>query len=162
MFEKPLCDSIQAWILSKDYGTWEINARIGIGKPIDQVMTPAARDFSSPIGQQLGQMFQKNSLCGEGQTWQPSTTTKFLIFHTLKDTYMTWHVAQEMANYLKDKGCTVETYIEDMGDHVDYAMYTFYFESLIRIQQIIDPSNTQYIQVLRVLIEEVKTQKAGD
>ena len=156
VFQKPLCDNIQSWILSKDFGTWEINERIGIGKSVDQILTPAACDFNSPLSQLLSQEFRKNSLCGEGQTWQPSTATKFFIFHSSNDTYMDWHVGEEMANYLKAKGCTVESDFQDAGDHVLYGGIVFTLETLLHIENIIDPSATHFNDYIDGIFDDLE------
>ncbi len=156
VFQKPLCDNIQPWILSKDYGTWDINELIGISKPVDQILTSAARDFNSSLSKQLCQKFRENSLCGEGQTWQPSTTTEYFIFHSAEDTYMDWHVGEEMANYLKDKGCTVATDFQEAGDHVRNGAVFFVLETLLHIERIIDPSATHFQEYIDGIFEDVE------
>lgn len=158
VFQEPLASNIQSWILSKDYGTWDINELIGIDKPIDQILTPAACDFNSSISQILMEKFRENSVCGEGQTWQPSTTTEYFILHSSKDTYMDWHVSEEMANYLKDKGCKVTTDFQNTGDHIKYGFIFYSLEALLHTEKILDPSGKQvqkkFIENLRKRIRD--------
>ena len=129
VFQKPLCDNIQKWILSKDYNTWEINGLIAGNKeladkcPVDKILTPEARNLQSKVGQVLTKKFRENSLCGEGQTWQPSKTTQFMILHSKGDKYMDWKVGKEMADYLKSKGCKVSEDFSDYGNHVNYGLF---------------------------------------
>ena len=130
VFVEPLASNIQKWILSKDYGTWEINKLIAGGDeakakdcPVNLILTPDALNPQSTVGKKLAQKLRENSLCGEGQTWQPSTKTKYYIMHSAGDKYMDWHVGEEMANYLKGHGCNVETEFGDWGNHVDYGLF---------------------------------------
>ena len=129
VFVEPLASNIQKWIISKDYGTWDINKLIAGGDaelakncPVNMILTPAALDPNSAIGQKLAKKFRENSLCGEGQTWQPSTKTHYYIMHSAGDKYMDWHVGKEMA-YLTAHGCTVKTEFGDWGNHVDYGLF---------------------------------------
>ena len=130
VFVEPLASNIQKWILSKDYGTWDINKLIAGGDeklakdcPVNMILTPAALDANSALGQKLAKKFRENSLCGEGQTWQPNTKTRYYIMHSSGDKYMDWHVGQEMADYLTAHGCTVKTEFGDWGNHVDYGLF---------------------------------------
>ena len=130
VFVEPLASNIQQWILSKDYGTWDINKFIAGGDeakakdcPVNLILTPDALNPQSVVGMKLAQKLRENSLCGEGQTWQPSTKTKYYIMHSAGDKYMDWHVGEEMANYLKGHGCNVETEFGDWGNHVDYGLF---------------------------------------
>ena len=130
VFVEPLASNIQKWILSKDYGTWEINKLIAGGDetlakdcPVNLILTPDALNPQSVVGMKLAQKLRENSLCGEGQTWQPNTKTKYYIMHSAGDKYMDWHVGEEMANYLKAHGCNVETEFGDWGNHVDYGLF---------------------------------------
>ena len=147
VFAKPLCDNIQKWILSKDYGTWDINKLIAGGDeaktkdcPIDMILTPEARNPQSAIGQKLSAMFVKNSLCGEGQTWQPSTKTKFYIMHSKEDKYMDWHVGEEMANYLKNHGCNVMSEFDNYGNHVTYGLFQHIGRTILLMEEFMPDS----------------------
>ena len=128
VFVEPLASHIQEWILSKDYGTWEINKLIAGSDelaqncPVDMILTPAALDVNSDISKKLDDKFIENSLCGAGQTWQPSTKTKFYIMHSIGDKYIDWHVGQEMAGYLKTHGCNVKSDFFYYGNHVTYGL----------------------------------------
>ncbi len=66
VFKEPLASHIQEWILSKDYGTWDINGLIGTEK-ISEVLTPAACNFKSGVGKMVYDKFRSNSLCGPGR-----------------------------------------------------------------------------------------------
>ena len=141
VFVEPLASNIQKWILSKDYGTWDINKLIAGGDeklakdcPVNMILTPAALDANSAIGQKLAKKFRENSLCGEGQNWQPNTKTKYYIMHSAGDKYMDWHVGQEMADYLTAHGCTVKTEFNDWGNHVDYGLFQHIGATMIQME----------------------------
>lgn len=71
VFAEPLASNIQSWILSKNYGTWDINKLIARGDevktqdcPIDMILTAEAKNPESRVGKMLTQKFLENSLCG--------------------------------------------------------------------------------------------------
>ena len=138
VFLPPLCDNIQEWILSKDFNTWEINERIGLEASVDEILTPAACDYTQGIGRTVYEKFRDNSLCGPWCDWQPDTDTKYFIFHSTGDLYMHYFVSLEMANYLTKMGCDVDTDFNNWGNHVDYALPVFTFESMIMMEELID------------------------
>ena len=141
VFVEPLASNIQKWILSKDYGTWDINKLIAGGDeakakdcPVNLILTPDALNPQSVVGMKLAQKLRENSLCGEGQTWQPSTKTKYYIMHSAGDKYMDWHVGQEMADYLTAHGCTVKTEFGDWGNHVDYGLFQHIGATMLQME----------------------------
>lgn len=131
IFKEPLASNIQPWILSKDYGTWDINGLIGTEKHISEVLTPEACNLNSPLSQMIIKKFRENSVCGTGQTWQPNTKTKYFVYHSTADSYITHEVGIEMADYLKAKGCDVTTDFKDDGDHVRNGILYFTAECLL-------------------------------
>ncbi len=163
VFVEPLASNIQKWILSKDYGTWEINKLIAGGDetlakdcPVNLILTPAALDQESPIGKKLAKKFRENSLCGEGQTWQPSTKTKYYIMHSAGDKYMDWHVGEEMANYLKMHGCNVETEFGDWGNHVDYGLFQHIGKTILLMEDCIPDKDATREQAIKDAIDKAK------
>jgi hypothetical protein len=153
VFKEPLASHIQEWILSKDYGTWDINGLIGTEK-ISEVLTPAACNYKSGIGKVVYDKFRSNSLCGPGQDWQPSRATKFFIMHSSGDLYMNYQVGVEMADYLKSKGCQVETDFDDTGNHVYYGLLTFTGGTMLRMEEILGSSDT--VTQIKELFDKVK------
>ena len=69
---------------------------------------------------------------------------------------MDWHVSEEMANYLKDKGCTVATDFQEAGDHVRNGAVFFVLETLLHIERIIDPSATHFQEYIDGILEDVE------
>ena len=168
VFQKPLCDNIQKWILSKDYTTWEINELIAGSKeladkcPVNKILTADALNPQSKAGQLLTKKFRENSLCGEGQTWQPSKTTQFSILHSKGDKYMNWEVGQEMADYLKSKGCKVSEDFSDYGNHVNYALFVQIGQTMLDMlpfmknaDEIVDLLGTEIVNKLTEYAEEM-------
>ena len=165
VFVEPLASNIQKWILSKDYGTWDINKLIAGGDeaktkdcPVNMILTPAALDTSSAIGQKLAKKFRENSLCGEGQNWQPNTKTKYYIMHSAGDKYMDWHVGQEMADYLKAHGCTVETEFGDWGNHVDYGLFHHIGATMLHMENFMPGTEEAKQQLKKDLIDNAEEQ----
>lgn len=132
IFLPPLCDNIQAWILDKQYNTDDINERIGLDKNVDEILTPAACNWNEGIGKLMHDKFREKSLLDD--TWQPNHDTQFFIMHSEGDTYMTWHVSEKMANFLKSKGCKVVTDFTNSGDHVFNGALVFLMTSCVMME----------------------------
>lgn len=134
VFLPPLCDHIQDWILSKDFYTPDINSRIGNEKKVNEILTPAALDWTKGVGKVMYNKFKQNSLCDPDSKWQPSKKTQFYVMHSTKDTYMDWHVSEKMANFLKERGCKVQTDFADYGDHNYYGGVMFAIETVMLLE----------------------------
>ena len=163
VFVEPLASNIQKWILSKDYGTWEINKLIAGGDeakakdcPVNLILTPDALNPQSTVGKKLAQKLRENSLCGEGQTWQPSTKTKYYIMHSAGDKYMDWHVGEEMANYLKEHGCNVETEFGDWGNHVDYGLFQHIGKTILLMEDFMPDKDAVREQAIKDAIDKAE------
>ena len=163
VFVEPLASNIQKWILSKDYGTWDINKLIAGGDeakakdcPVNLILTPDALNPQSVVGMKLAQKLRENSLCGEGQTWQPSTKTKYYIMHSAGDKYMDWHVGEEMANYLKGHGCNVETEFGDWGNHVDYGLFQHIGKTILLMEDCMPDKDATRDQAIKDAIDKAE------
>ena len=158
IFMPPLCDSIQEWILDKRYNTDGINERIGLGKPVDQILTPAARDWTKGLGLTMYRKFQENSVCDSTTTlWKPNKQTQFYVMHSPGDTYMTWQASVQMAKFLKDRGAKVVTDFEDNGDHVFYAAYVFLLKACAVMEDCGNLEGSQQtIENIQRIIDDVK------
>ena len=163
VFVEPLASNIQKWILSKDYGTWDINKLIAGGDeakakdcPVNLILTPDALNPQSTVGKKLAQKLRENSLCGEGQTWQPNTKTKYYIMHSAGDKYMDWHVGEEMANYLKGHGCNVETEFGDWGNHVDYGLFQHIGKTILLMEDCMPDKDAVRDQAIKDAIDKAK------
>ncbi len=159
VFLPPLSEHIQDWILSKDYGTWDINGLIGLDKKVNQVLTPTACDYTQGLGRDIYLKFRDNSLCGPWANWQPSKDTEYFIFHSSGDQYMHYFVGQEMANYLTDRGCNVTTEFNDWGNHIEYGIFAFTIETLLFFENTIyDESEddvNSFLERLKKYVEEM-------
>lgn len=134
IFKEPLCDHIQDWILDKKYYTHDLNLLIGKEKKVNEILTPAACDWTKGIGKVMYDKFKENSLCDPSSTWQPSKTTQFYVMHSTKDSYMDWHVSEKMANFLKDHGCKVITDFDDYGDHNNWGGTIFAIQTCLLLE----------------------------
>lgn len=165
IFLPPLGDSIQQWILSKDYGTWDINALIGLDAKVNEVLSPAACDYTQGIGRDIYLKFRDNSVCGPWATWQPNTDTEYFVFHSSGDLYMHYFVSLEMANYLSEHGCTVMTDFSDWGNHIDYGIYVYMVNVLSLIENNIGDGSSLgkvFIQFLQEHLLEFMQSDPGD
>ena len=163
VFVEPLASNIQKWILSKDYGTWDINKLIAGGDeakakdcPVNLILTPDALNPQSTVGKKLAQKLRENSLCGEGQTWKPNTKTKYYIMHSAGDKYMDWHVGEEMANYLKGHGCNVETEFGDWGNHVDYGLFQHIGKTILLMEDCMPDKDATREQAIKDAIDKAE------
>lgn len=161
VFAQPLCDSIQSWILSKDYNTWEINSLIAGGDeemthncPVTRILSASAMDTTSVVAQKLMKKFRENSLCGDGQTWQPSTKTKYYILHSSADRYLDWHVGKEMADYLTAHGCTVTTSFGNYGNHVEYGLICHILATMWKMENFTTNSKVVKEQMTNGVLEK--------
>ena len=168
IFAQPLANNVDKWILSKDYNSWEINELIAGDKEtagnceMSKILTPQAKDFNSDISKKMVKVFQQNSLCGDGINWQPSKKTQFFILHSAGDTYMDWHVGKEMADYLKAKGCQVDSDFNDYGGHVEYGGLVFTIYALLGFEAVIDPEGTAVKNWLNGLFEDLDEEDMDD
>jgi len=157
IFMPPLCDSIQEWILDKRYNTDGINERIGMDKTVDQILTPAARDWTQGVGLAMYHKFRENSLCDSTVQWKPNTQTQFFVMHSPGDTYMTWQASVRMADFLKKRSAKVVTDFNDSGDHVFNAAYVFLLESCLMMENSSNQEDSQkVIDNIRYMYESIK------
>ena len=158
IFMPPLCDSIQEWILNKSYNTDGINERIGLGKPVDQILTPAACDWTKGLGLTMYRKFRENSVCDSITTlWQPNKETQFFVMHSPGDTYMTWQASVKMANFLESRGAKVSKDFENSGDHVFNAAYVFLLESCVQMERCSSLEDSQQaIEDIHRIIEDIQ------
>jgi len=155
VFQAPLCDHVDDWILSKQYGTWEINSKIGT-KKITELMTPQVFDFSKGPGKVLRDKFQEVTLCGSNCTWVPNKKTQFFIMHSTKDSYLPNNASLMMYDYLNNRGCKVAKDFEDDGDHLD-AGAIFFLEAAIAMENITnDEDITEFINNLSTIISDLR------
>lgn len=157
IFLPPLCDHIQDWILDKRYNSDGINELIGYGKKVDQILTPAALDWTTGIGKKMYDKFRENSLCAVTNRWKPNLETQFYIMHSQGDTYMDWHVSQQMARFLQDNGCRVVTDFADSGDHVLWGAPYFLIASCLMMERCeTQEDSEQVVKGLQLLMETLR------
>ena len=114
-------------------------------------MTPAACDWTKGVGKLMHDKFAEQSLCGDNATWQPGTKTEYYVMHSATDTYMDWHVSQQMADYLKKKGCHVVTDFADSGDHISYGAPIFYLTAAVLLEGDNREENQNIVDLLQEL-----------
>ena len=104
--------------------------------------------------------FKENSLCDPSSTWQPSKTTQFYLLHSTKDSYMDWHVSEKMANFLKERGCKVQTDFEDFGDHNMYGGVMFAIKTCLLMELADNQEDSEELKtIINELTELIKDNK---
>jgi hypothetical protein len=61
-----------------------------------------------------------------------------------------------MADYLKSKGCQVETDFDNTGNHVYYGLLTFTGSTILRMEEIL--GNNENVTKIKELFDQVKGQ----
>lgn len=157
IFMPPLCDHIQDWILSKRYNSDGINELIGPATTVDQILTPAARDWTTGIGKLMYDKFRENSLCSVTTRWKPNPDTQYYIMHSEGDSYMDWHVSQQMGLFLLANGCRVVTDFFDSGDHVYWGAPYFLLTSCLMMERCDSQEDSQeVVNTMQSLIQTLR------
>ena len=82
--------------------------------------------------------------------------TKYYIMHSAGDKYMDWHVGEEMANYLKGHGCTVETEFGDWGNHVDYGLFQHIGKTMLLMEDYMEGTEDVKLHIQMDIIDKIK------
>ena len=69
---------------------------------------------------------------------------------------MDWHVGQEMADYLKSHGCTVNTEFGDWGNHVDYGLFQHIGSTMLKMEGFMEDSEAVKEQIQKDIIDKIK------
>lgn len=101
VFQSPLADHVNDWILSKDYDTWTINGFIGEGTLVSQMLQPEYCDLEGEKAKSMMQLFDSMSNTTD---WEPDPEDNFYLIHSRDDDYVTFGAARSMTDYLVSKG----------------------------------------------------------
>ena len=69
---------------------------------------------------------------------------------------MNYQVGVEMADYLKSKGCQVETDFDNTGNHVYYGLLTFTGRTILHMEELL--GNSDNVAQIKELFDKVKDQ----
>lgn len=101
VFQPPLADHIDDWLLSKQYDTWTINGKIGEGTLVSQMLQPEYCDLGSDKAVAMMKLFDSMSNNGN---WNPDPNDNIYLIHSRDDEYVTFGAARAMVDYLEKKG----------------------------------------------------------
>ena len=120
IFIEPLLSNIDAWILSKQYTSNEIDQFVG-SYQLSDFVTPAMLDITSPLSQRFLQALAQDNIC---QGWTPRKNQHILLVHHTEDITVPAVNALNMYNFLKAQGVEdVQPYIGNFGYMGNYPAH---------------------------------------
>ena len=126
MFAEPLLSHYQEWILSKNYTTDEVSAKMGQTK-LTKIMAPQAFDTANPNTKKFRNSLRNNSLIvyGKVTTWIPKA--KITLLHATKDTIVPYENTDSAYKAFAAAGCNVTKHDIPNKDHKEAGadFYTY-------------------------------------
>ena len=101
LFQSPVPENINDWILSKNYSTFELNNVIGREKHVSDIMQPAYCDLNSPESLALQELLKKFDVSND---WEPDLNQRIFIYHSRGDDYIPVNAARPLVRYLSAHG----------------------------------------------------------
>lgn len=115
MFVEPTLSHIDEWVLSKQYGSLEIDALVDT-TDLNAIITPPLFDLNSDISRGLTEALDKENLC---KGWTPRKDENILLIHHLKDGIVPVVNAEHLYAFLKDQGVeNVEMQTTNFGQYL--------------------------------------------
>lgn len=100
MFLEPTLSHIDEWVLSKQYGSLEIDAKVDTSD-LEQVITAPLFDLDSDISRGLTAALDKEDLC---KGWTPRKDEDILLIHHKNDGIVPVVNAEHLYTFLKEQG----------------------------------------------------------
>ncbi len=100
MFVEPTLSHIDDWVLSKQYGSLEIDSKVGT-TDLEQVITAPLFDLDSDISRGLTAALDKEDLC---KGWTPRKDEDILLIHHKNDGIVPVVNAEHLYAFLKEQG----------------------------------------------------------
>ena len=115
MFVEPTLSHIDEWVLSKQYGSLEIDALVDT-TDLNAIITPPLFDLNSDISRGLTEALDKENLC---KGWTPRKDENILLIHHLKDGIVPVVNAEHLYAFLKEQGVeNVEMQTTNFGQYL--------------------------------------------
>lgn len=115
MFLEPTLSHIDEWVLSKQYGSLEIDAKVDTSD-LEQVITAPLFDLNSDISRGLTEALDKENLC---KGWTPRKDEDILLIHHKNDGIVPVVNAEHLYAFLKDQGVeNVEMQTTNFGQYL--------------------------------------------
>ena len=126
MFAEPLLSNYREWILSKNYTTDEVSAKMGETK-LTKIMAPQAFDTTNPNTKKFRNALRNNSLIvyGKVTNWVPRA--KITLLHATKDTIVPYENTDSAYKAFSAAGCNVTKHDIPNKDHKEAGQdfYTY-------------------------------------
>lgn len=115
MFVEPTLSHIDEWVLSKQYGSLEIDALVDT-TDLNAIITPPLFDLNSDISRGLTEALDKENLC---KGWTPRKDENILLIHHKNDGIVPVVNAEHLYAFLKDQGVeNVEMQTTNFGQYL--------------------------------------------
>lgn len=115
MFVEPTLSHIDEWVLSKQYGSLEIDALVDT-TDLNAIITPPLFDLNSDISRGLTEALDKENLC---KGWTPRKDEDILLIHHKNDGIVPVVNAEHLYAFLKDQGVeNVEMQTTNFGQYL--------------------------------------------
>lgn len=115
MFVEPTLSHIDEWVLSKQYGSLEIDALVDT-TDLNAIITPPLFDLNSDISRGLTEALDKENLC---KGWTPRKDENILLIHHKNDGIVPVVNAEHLYAFLKEQGVEkVEMNVTDFGKYL--------------------------------------------
>lgn len=115
MFVEPTLSHIDEWVLSKQYGSLEIDALVDT-TDLNAIITPPLFDLNSDISRGLTEALDKENLC---KGWTPRKDEDILLIHHKNDGIVPVVNAEHLYAFLKEQGVeNVEMQTTNFGQYL--------------------------------------------
>ena len=100
VFMEPLASNIDEWILSKKYGSYDVNDKIGVDS-LKNFIQPDYLDVNSQAAMTLREKLKEISLTNG---WDPDPAQKYFVQHSRHDTYVGIQSGRCIVEFMKNYG----------------------------------------------------------
>lgn len=131
MFLEPTLSHIDEWVLSKQYGSLEIDAKVDTSD-LEQVITAPLFDLDSDISRGLTAALDKEDLC---KGWTPRKDEDILLIHHKNDGIVPVVNAEHLYTFLKEQG--VEKVEMSITNFNLYTPLLAYYANLFGLENLV-------------------------
>ena len=138
MFLEPTLSHIDEWVLSKQYGSLEIDDKVGTSD-LEQVITAPLFDLDSDISRGLTAALDKEDLC---KGWTPRKDEDILLIHHKNDGIVPVVNAEHLYTFLKEQG--VEKVEMSITNFNLYTPLLAYYANLFGLKNLVGSGGLLY------------------
>lgn len=104
LFTSRIAAGIPRWVLTKQYGSWDICDSIGHSTRISDMLRAPYHDLGSDASIGLAETFSQFSSMAPG--WTPDPSERIYLFHAKNDEYVSPRITENLAQFLEANGYT--------------------------------------------------------